>query len=302
MKDACQRAPYSSDYVDILGVLLYVSNVWPLKPKNSSATIKRELVLIHESCCPIMLSLWASETMLVTENLATPPNFHTVILAMAVKPVQYQGGLSLSTTRYTTVKVNPDDAGAEKLLPWLEYSDEGCSITMRTISSSSSAAVTSALPVARRINVFDLDERLEADISQATYYRITDTLHEIDADYFQCYIACLSCNKKIQETDIAFQCDNCGKYGDIAIPRYVMGANIVDGTGMKQLTFFNDEAEHLLGLFVADFRKKLLEGQGQQKEHRVLSDPGFLSIFAFLEYSYCPSRLLEKAEAFLSEM
>ncbi|XP_077252359.1 uncharacterized protein LOC143891704 [Tasmannia lanceolata] len=63
----------------------------------------------------------------------------------------------------------------------------------------------------------------------------------------------------------------------VAILRYVMRANIVEGTCMKQLTFFNDEAEHLLGLSVADFRKKLLE-------------------------SYCPSRLLEKAEAFLSEM
>ncbi|XP_077252553.1 replication protein A 70 kDa DNA-binding subunit A-like [Tasmannia lanceolata] len=151
LKNASQKSSNSSDYFDILAVIIYVSKVHTIRMNNKSTTIKRELVLLDER---------------------------------------------------------------------LENNMSARSIAMRILSSSSPAAVTSVLPVARRINISDLEERLEAVGTQAAYYRITSTLNQIHTEYFRCFDACVSWNKKIQHSENELHCESCGHTGTIAIPRY----------------------------------------------------------------------------------
>ncbi|XP_077228376.1 replication protein A 70 kDa DNA-binding subunit D-like [Tasmannia lanceolata] len=103
--------------IDILGILLYVSDICPVKTKNNTFTLKRDLILIDKSNHPVILTFWGLKAEGITADLVHPPIFHTILMGKSVKAVEYQG-ISLSSTGYTDISINPINMGAERLSTW----------------------------------------------------------------------------------------------------------------------------------------------------------------------------------------
>ncbi|XP_077228503.1 replication factor A protein 1-like [Tasmannia lanceolata] len=253
LKSLCQTTSSTTDLCDILGILVSVSNIQTIKT-NNNFTFKKELVLLDDTNHPVLLTLWALKAHSVVEDIVHLPIFHTVLMVKAVKVVQYQGG-SLSSTRYTTITVNPINVGAERLLAWLEGNASDRSLLMRIQSSCSPSNVASVLPLAKRVNIIEFYQHLQRDALMPTYYRITATLAQIrigqlhcyNPTYYRitatlaqirigqlhCYNACATCKHKIVPSDNTNKCTFCGYAYDPPILSYTIKAEVVDETSTQ---------------------------------------------------------------------
>ncbi|VDM39354.1 unnamed protein product [Toxocara canis] len=244
--------------VDVIGVVKETGEVKNLTGKMGKALFKRELQIVDDSACAVMVALWGECAKNFTTATEVP-----VIIAKRVFVRSYQGIdllFGITFLSYTSPIHAP--------LPQTVIILEG-SITL-SVSGSSKLDVDMDLPEVdslrrwyngnRHASFASLSNELVLSYNEhkwigqvkptesVLYFNVTAIVMNVNVDN-AVYKGCVneSCRKKLIEADGKFECPKCGTASDDYKYFYTLSVELCDMTGTHWASLFDDCAEKLLG-------------------------------------------------------
>ena len=68
------------------------------------------------------------------------------------------------------------------------------------------------------------------------------------------YLACEQCKKKVLPSGAGYDCENCNRRYDDAVPTYNFSFRVSDCSGSLMLSCFGEMGETILGISAREFR------------------------------------------------
>ncbi|XP_024524116.1 replication protein A 70 kDa DNA-binding subunit D [Selaginella moellendorffii] len=228
---------------DAIGIVQSVSSTMSVRRKvDNTEFAKREIVLVDQSQKTVAVSLWSSlaveDGAKLLEMLPDAP----VVVIRSVRANDFQG-VSLSTSPNSMVWINPDIPEARELRSWYDESGKDATLTSVGAGLSQRAGPTND----NRADISDITAPSVGE-GKAAYFTVRACISYIKPDQTMWYTACSTCNRKVSEDSSRFWCEACQRHFDTASRRYIMLAKLTDHSGDAWVSFFNDQAEQILGV------------------------------------------------------
>lgn len=259
--------------VDILGLLRSVGEVQDLVAKTTGRAMKkRDIVLTDDSGFDIRLTLWDDKALIDLQS-------DSIIIAVKGCKVGDYQGRTLSTSKSSTLQINPDIDEAHELFRWREQHG-GALPEAQSMSSGGLDRGQDGIEKRKNLSAIT-DEGL--GLSEKPDYvtvKATVTFIKHDQDEGPWYTACPSegCNKKvIQSLGDTWQCEKCGREYGHCNRRYILSLSVADHTCTTWVTLFDDAAKQLLGHSAEDLHQMKLSGDDAGYE-KVFSDALFKEV------------------------
>jgi len=207
---------------------------------------KRDVIIFDETG-EVRLTLWDDLALAISNN---EKRHHQIIGVKNVKISEYMGGRTLSTSISSTLVNNPTEG--DTLRQWVALN--GGDVDAVPILSSLSPKLmskTACDSVQKRqtinfIRGFEFGQKEEGVV-----VTLKVTITHVHRDRNLWYDACPTkgCNKKVIESQSnCWQCGKCEKEFSECRKRFILNCTCSDYTGQLILTFYNDQAEKLLGV------------------------------------------------------
>lgn len=238
--------------VDVLAIVKAVGEPSTLVSKKSGNELtKCELTIVDDSGVEISVTLWGADK----ANAAPQEYGGNPVVAFRRCRVSDYGGKSLSLSGSATVNPGADvGPGVQRLQQWW---NNGGSTGAGTKSLSSGRGGGGAVaPFNERQDIGSIKGNHMGHGEKPDWLTFKATISFIKKDkeggawYPACANAgdpCKNMFKVTQTTDGAWFCDKCqGTYPE-PVRRYIFSATVEDDTSSTWVTFFNSQAEALLG-------------------------------------------------------
>ncbi|OIR57869.1 MAG: DNA replication factor A protein 1 [Amphiamblys sp. WSBS2006] len=225
------------DMVDVLGVVESVGEVGRIVIKSTMREMeKKEIIIADSSGLSIVVTLWSDAMPFVSEN-----DVGCVVAFKGVRVSNY-GGVRLGTVfDMTVIIVNPDLPEAKELRTWYA-GPEGRS--GRRMSLSSGGSRKRRHEDAGKADILCLLEQTSG------VYEVACFLADIRSEKIS-YQSCPkeNCKKKVLEEGVGvYRCEKCNEEYDHCAYRYILNVVLSDHTEQCFVTFFDEEANALLGV------------------------------------------------------
>ncbi|WOH03440.1 hypothetical protein DCAR_0622838 [Daucus carota subsp. sativus] len=245
-----QLGPYvnNSELVDVIGVVQSVSPTMSIRRKSNNETIpKRDITIADESKKTVVVSLWNDLATTIGQELLDIADQSPVIAIKSLKVGDFQG-VSLSSLSRSVIVVNPETPESKKLKSW--YDSEGKESPMASVGTGLSPSSKSGgrSMYSDRVSISYITSNPSLGEEKPVFFSAKGYISFIKPDQSMWYRACKTCNKKVTEAiGSGFWCEGCQKNDDQCNLRYIMVAKVADASGEAMLSFFNDQAETVVG-------------------------------------------------------
>ncbi|WOG93789.1 hypothetical protein DCAR_0313076 [Daucus carota subsp. sativus] len=266
-----QLGPYvnNSELVDVIGVVQSVSPTMSIRRKSNNETIpKRDITIADESKKTVVVSLWNDLATTVGQDLLDIADQSPIVALKSLKVGDFQG-VSLSALSRTVIVVNPETPESRKLKSW--YDSEGKDSSMASVGTGLSPSSKSGgrSMYTDRVSVSYITSNPSLGEDKPVFFSTKGYISFIKPDQSMWYRACKTCNKKVTEAiGSGFWCEGCQKNDDSCNLRYIMVAKVADASGEALLSFFNDQAENVIGCS-ADELDKLRSQDGDGSTYQM---------------------------------
>ena len=260
--------------VDVLGVLTQVQDPHTIVSKRTGhELVKRDVTLMDDSQTEIQLTLWGQNATKIDLPL------HSVVAARKAKVSDYNGkSLSLSGS----LMVQPDIPEADTLKAW--FKQHGSSTSVKSLSTASGTGVVAK--ISDRHSISTIRDQHLGQQEKPDWITVKGLISFIKKDkeggawYPACPNANEPCKNRFKVTigpDQNWVCDRCQGNYPRPLYRWIFSAVIEDSSGMTWVSFFNEQAEVLLG-------ENADEVQMRTKGENI-DDDGYNSVFAKAQYT-----------------
>jgi replication factor A1 len=241
--------------IDVLAIVKSVGDPTTLMSKKTGNELtKADLVLVDDSGVEINMTLWGEEK----ANSAAQTYANNPVVAFRRARVSDFGGKSLSLSGGAYIR--PTDA-LDRIKRLEDWWNNGGSSGAGTKSLSSSGTGGSVAPFHERLPISAVKEKHMGHGEKPDWLTFKGTISFIKKDkeggawYPACANAgdpCRNMYKMTQTTDGSWFCDKC--QGTFAEPvrRWIFSGTVEDDTCSTWVSFFNPQAETLLGGATAD--------------------------------------------------
>ncbi|KAK1372132.1 Replication protein A subunit [Heracleum sosnowskyi] len=261
-----QLGPYvnNSELVDVIGVVQSVSPTMSIRRKSNNETIpKRDITIADESKKTVVVSLWSDLATTVGQELLDIADQSPVVAIKSLKVGDFQG-VSLSSLSRSVIVVNPETPESKKLKSW--YDSEGKETSMASVGTGLTPSSKSGgrSMYSDRVSISYITSNPSLGEEKPVFFSAKGYISFIKPDQSMWYRACKTCNKKVTEAiGSGFWCEGCQKNDDQCNLRYIMVAKVADASGEAMLSFFNDQAETVVGCSAQELDNlKSQEGDG----------------------------------------
>lgn len=245
--------------VDVFGVCTQVGDVATILSKKSGKELtKCDLVLQDDSAAQINLTLWGQ----VAADAAGQITAGASLVAIRRARVSDYNGKSLSGSQSHTVvpfdKVaSMEDktlqAAATPLLQW--YQAQGGAAVKALSTARGGGGARPVLADRKPIQSIREDHLgTSGDAADWISFKGEISFIKKDKEGGAWYTACPNAGEPCQNrykvtptTDGQYHCEKCGSYYPNTVRRWIFSAMLEDGSGSTWASFFNDQAETLLG-------------------------------------------------------
>jgi replication factor A1 len=232
--------------VDILGIVKSVSEpVTIVSKKSGNELIKCDALVVDDSGAEIQVTFWGEKARVAPQQLSGQP-----VVAFRRARVGDYGGKSLSAG--DGIDVQPDIPQAKALLQW--WQSTGGQVATRSLSSSVGGRVEG---IAERKSISCIkEEGMGYNSDKPEWLTIKGTVSFIKKDkeggawYTACYNSGEPCKNmyKVSNTpDGQWFCEKCSGTFSECVRRWIFSGVIEDETASTWVSFFNPQAEQLLG-------------------------------------------------------
>ncbi|KHN89040.1 Replication protein A 70 kDa DNA-binding subunit [Toxocara canis] len=215
--------------VDVIGVVKETGEVKNLTGKMGKALFKRELQIVDDSACAVMVALWGECAKNFTTATEVP-----VIIAKRVFVRSYQGSITLSVSGSSKLDVDMDLPEVDSLRRWYNGNRH-----------ASFASLSNELVLSYNEHKWIGQVKPTESV---LYFNVTAIVMNVNVDN-AVYKGCVNegCRKKLIEADGKFECPKCGTASDDYKYFYTLSVELCDMTGTHWASLFDDCAEKLLG-------------------------------------------------------
>jgi replication factor A1 len=274
----------TADAGTTVDILVYIKSVGEpttlISKKTGQELIKCDLTVFDQSATEICLTVWGDQARQAPSLYGTPSqSVGPVMVAFRRVRISDYGGKTLSTTTNgaaTRISSPLSLPEANALQQWWQQQQRNGAATIRSLSTNSAAGGNAAANISlldrKDIRAIQM-EQLGLDPEKADWISLAGTVTFLKKDkeggawYPACANAGEPCKnrfKATQTTDNNWFCDKCqGTYPN-CVRRWIFSATISDDTSTTWVSFFNEQAEILLGGVTAD-----------QVYSQVFMDPSF---------------------------
>jgi replication factor A1 len=238
--------------VDILVIVKAVGEPTSLLSKKSGQELlKCDLTVVDDSGVEINLTVWGDKARQAPLEYGN----HPVVAFRRVRVSDY-GGKSVSTTTGGAAIVSPPVPEAMALQAWWQ---RGGATATRSLSSSTGGGKMDALADRKDIKAIKAEHLGQNEKPDWLSFKGTMTFLKKDKEGGSWYTACANSEepcknrfKVTQTTDMNWFCDKCqGTYPN-CVRRWIFSGTVADDTSTTWVSFFNEQAETLLGAVTAD--------------------------------------------------
>jgi replication factor A1 len=241
--------------VDVVAIVKSVSDPVQLISKKTGQELQKcDVVLVDDSGVEVNLTIWGDRAQSAPRDLAGQP---VVALARA-RVSDYGGGVSLSAG--PTLTVGPDVPETAVLSAWWSgEAGRGATVQSRSLSGSGGAGRMDSWADRKTISAIK-QENMGLDM-KADYLSFRGTLSFIknNKEGGSWYPACANSGepcknrfKVTQGTDLQWHCEKCEQYYPNCVHRWIFSGVVMDATSSTWVSFFNEQAETLLGEATAE--------------------------------------------------
>ena len=240
--------------VDVLAIVKSVGEPTTLVSKKSGKELtKADLVLVDDSGVEINMAVWGDKANTAPRDFAGNP-----IVAFKKARVSDFGGKSLSLSGAAVVRPEDVPQYVSRLEQW--WNNGGSAGGSKSLSSSAMGGGAVA-PFNERLDVASIKGRHMGHGDKPDWLTFKGTVAFIKKDknggawYPACANSgdpCKNMYKMTQTTDGSWFCDKCQGTFDNPVRRWIFSAVVADDTASTWVSFFNPQAETLLGGETAD--------------------------------------------------
>jgi replication factor A1 len=281
--------------VDILAVVKSVGDVAKLTSKKSGQELtKCDLVLVDNSGTEISLTMWGDKA-----NQAPMLFANTPVVAFRRARVSDYNGKTVSLSG--DYEVNPDISEARSLLAWWK---SGQGVNTRSLSSSGGGAGRMEGFAERKDIATIKNENLgQSGSDKADYltFKATLTFLKSNKEGGAWYPACANsgepCKNMFRVTqtpDGQWSCEKCQGTYPTCVRRWIFSGTVEDDTSTSWVSFFNEQAEQLLGTSADEVYERTFTG-GQHDQD------AYDSVFARAAYTEWVFKCRVKNEVYNDE-
>ena len=254
--------------LDIVGVVKRVGEPATIMSKRSGKELtKCDLTVADDSGAEINVTVWGAKA-----NRAPSEFAQTPIVAFRRLRVSDYGGKSLSTTGDGHTVKDPKVPETDRVRQW--WTSTGGQGTKVLSSGSGGGGRMEAFADRKTISSIKTESLgVTADKADYLSFKATLTFLKKDKEGGAWYTACANAGepcknrfKVTQTTDMNWYCDKCqGTYPN-CVRRWIFSGTVSDDTSTTWVSFFNEQAETLLGALADDVYKETIEeAQNQDK-------------------------------------
>ncbi|KAL2935280.1 Replication protein A 70 kDa DNA-binding subunit B, partial [Bienertia sinuspersici] len=232
------RDPFSTELVDVLGVVIYVT-----APKAifRSQGIEDFVHFIYDRSFTV--SLWNDVLRTHEETLNSWPDSFNVVGVLALTGRSYKG-FTLSSTMSIRIITNPEGEKADALRAWATNHQN-----ILTDHRSKLAEIHSSTTTTPVTKIEEINRKRASNTWQEERFNLRVTLPTASAENLRLYLGCSKCGRRTNETiDTTFRCTFCNVQSAKSEPRPILKVDAVDDSGSMALTFFAKEVEYLVGI------------------------------------------------------
>jgi replication factor A1 len=233
--------------VDIVGVVKSFTEPASLTSKQGREMTKQTLTLVDKTA-EVNLTLWGEQTCTDTAKFSNNP-----ILCIKGAKVSHYGGRSLNSLKSSVLSFNPDNIPETAVLTqWFSNGGASSSKSMTTSAATGGGSrLGGAEEFDKRATLEEVkDKTVDRNPSDKPMYMSVKATPSVlkYGERSPWYPACPDTKKKLVEvTNGRWLCESTQKEYEKPDYRYVLSVQIQDTTGNSYVSFFNDEAEKLLG-------------------------------------------------------
>lgn len=253
--------------LDVIGVVTSVNPSVPILRKNGMETQRRILSLKDSSGRSVELTLWGEFCNREGQKLQemVDAGFFPILAVKAGKVNDFSGK-SIGSISTTQLFINPDFPEAHSLREW--FDQEGKDSASLSISKDT---VPGGPKNEIRKTVSQIKDEGLGRSDKPDWITTRATISFIKTDSF-CYTACplmigdRQCNKKVTRSgNTRWQCDRCNQEFEECDYRYLLQAQILDGTGLTWVTAFQEAGEEIMEYSAKELYSLKHERQDDEK-------------------------------------
>eukprot|EP00286_Rhodomonas_abbreviata_P021427 CAMPEP_0181292350 /NCGR_PEP_ID=MMETSP1101-20121128/2460_1 /TAXON_ID=46948 /ORGANISM="Rhodomonas abbreviata, Strain Caron Lab Isolate" /LENGTH=639 /DNA_ID=CAMNT_0023396815 /DNA_START=98 /DNA_END=2017 /DNA_ORIENTATION=+ len=234
--------------VDVLAVLHEVQSSTEIVIKNGaqagSTKSKRNCTLVDASGKQIFLTLWDE---LAGQLEETDGTRHAIIACRGIRVGDY-GGCSLSSSRMSTIELDPDLPEAKTLRAWYDSS----STSSFTSVGSGATGGAAGQPAPRKL-ISDIEaEGLGKSTVKPDYLSLTASVVWVNDEKTWQYPSNPKTKTKVVQQGDSWYDEKNSEMLDTCQRRYILPVSFSDFTGRSFLTVFDDDAKKIFGGISAD--------------------------------------------------
>jgi replication factor A1 len=239
--------------VDVLGVIVQVSQLGSITTKKGDQLAKRTVVLLDSSSRSIELTLWGA----TAENFSATGS--PVLACKAVRVSDY-AGRSLGTMSGSAIDINPPGVPEAQLLrQWVDAQGGVANIVMYPLTvMGGSGGGAGGAAAAAEFKTFDEVQRNNLGTQSQAMFECEAIITMLNREGTWMYNACPKedCKKKVTQDHVGgWRCEKCNETYPECNPRYVLSMTASDATGKLWISLFNDEAAKVLGMSAKDLQQ-----------------------------------------------
>ncbi|XP_027903317.1 replication protein A 70 kDa DNA-binding subunit A isoform X1 [Vigna unguiculata] len=257
----------NNSILDVIGVVTSVNPSVPILRKNGMETLRRILSLKDSSGRSVEFTLWGEFCNREGQQLQemVDSGFFPILAVKAGKVNDFSGK-SIGSISTTQLFINPEFPEANSLRQWFDLVGKDSashSISRDVIPGGSKNEV--------RKTVSQIKDEGLGRSDKPDWITIRATISFIKTDTF-CYTACplvigdRQCNKKVTRSgNTRWQCDRCNQEFEECDYRYLLQAQILDGTGLTWVTAFQEAGEEIMEYSAKDLYMLKHEQQDDER-------------------------------------
>ena len=263
----------SGTIVDVIGVLKHVADYQEITSTRTGKTFqKRSLTIVDDLGFAIEVGVWNKNAVAfnIPEGL--------VVAFKQCKIGEFSGSRNLSVTPAGSFMANPELPESYRLKGW--YDNLGTSTDFKLLKQESSAGGSSVME--RRKTIAQVTSEKLGRLEKPDYFDVRASTSYIRTSGTIAYPACnnqverngrqVACNRKVIEDGDQWRCEGCNITMDEPHYRWILSVLLLDATGQLWATFFDEEAEKLLGKSANEMMKIMKE---EDLDNKVVSGAVF---------------------------
>lgn len=256
--------------VDVIGIVKSVGEPGSILSKKTGKELNKcELILGDDSGAEVTCTVWGERAMGAPREFADHP-----VVALKKARVSDFGGRTLSASGGNGIIVNPRMPEADRIKRWW-YSGGSEVAVVKKLSVAGGSGGAGRFPEFQDRQSISAIKSKQMGFNHErkpewVSFKATINFIKHDKDGGAWYPACSNPNdpcrnrcKVTQGTDGTWHCERCLNSYPNCFYRYIFSATVSDGSATTWVSFFDDQAEVLLGISANELQKHY-ENDGQE--------------------------------------